>query len=194
MPIPTQPAPDFSGTAVVDKEFKQACYALLLDSALLFFISPLALSLNLDLHQIGLEDYKGKYLVLFFYPLDWTFVCPTEIYTFSDRVGDFKACNCEVVACSVDSEHSHLAWINTPRKKGGLGDMNIPMLADVTKQIAADYGCLLPGGVALRATFIIDGNGILRHVGLHDLPVGRNVDEVLRLVQVSERRLCAKPS
>ena len=134
--------------------------------------------------QIGLKDYKGKYLVLFFYPLDWTFVCPTEIYAFSDRVDEFKATNCEVVSCSVDSEHSHLAWINTPRKKGGLGDMNIPMLADVTKQIAADYGCLLPAGIALRATFIIDCNGILRHVGLNDLPVGRNVDEVLRLVQV----------
>ncbi|XP_020600978.1 peroxiredoxin-1-like isoform X1 [Orbicella faveolata] len=152
-----KPAPPFSGTAVNK-------YGEFMD--------------------LKLSDYKGKYLVLFFYPLDFTFVCPTEIIAFSDRVEEFRAINCEVVACSVDSEFSHLAWTNVARKKGGLGQMNIPLLSDITKQISKDYGVLLEDqGVALRGLFVIDDKGILRQITMNDLPVGRSVDEVLRLVQ-----------
>eukprot|EP01062_Namystynia_karyoxenos_P079165 TRINITY_DN829_c0_g2_i2.p1 TRINITY_DN829_c0_g2~~TRINITY_DN829_c0_g2_i2.p1 ORF type:complete len:232 (+),score=109.57 TRINITY_DN829_c0_g2_i2:91-696(+) len=137
--------------------------------------------------EISLSDYKGKYLVLFFYPLDFTFVCPTEITAFSDRFADFQKLNCEVVACSVDSKFSHLAWTKQDRKQGGLGKMNIPILADITKQVAADYGALIcdggAQGVALRALYIIDKEGTLRQVTINDLPVGRSVDEVLRLVE-----------
>ncbi|XP_020613504.1 peroxiredoxin-4-like [Orbicella faveolata] len=117
-------------------------------------------------------------------PRSCTFVCPTEIIAFSDRVEEFRAINCEVVACSVDSEFSHLAWTNVARKKGGLGQMNIPLLSDITKQISKDYGVLLEDqGVALRGLFVIDDKGILRQITMNDLPVGRSVDEVLRLVQ-----------
>lgn len=154
--FPSEPAPDFKGTAVVDGEFK----------------------------DISLSDYKGKYLVLFFYPLDFTFVCPTEIIAFSDRVEEFRKIGCEVVACSTDSHFSHLAWINTPRKQGGLGEMNIPLLADKDLEISRKYGCLKEdAGIAFRGLYIIDGNGILRQITLNDLPVGRCVDETLRLVQ-----------
>eukprot|EP01062_Namystynia_karyoxenos_P079164 TRINITY_DN829_c0_g2_i1.p1 TRINITY_DN829_c0_g2~~TRINITY_DN829_c0_g2_i1.p1 ORF type:complete len:246 (+),score=104.43 TRINITY_DN829_c0_g2_i1:79-816(+) len=137
--------------------------------------------------SISLADYKGKYLVLFFYPLDFTFVCPTEITAFSDRVEEFQKLNCEVVACSVDSKFSHLAWSMQERKKGGLGDMKIPIIADITKKIAADYGALITEGgaqgVALRGLYIIDKAGVLRQITINDLPVGRSVDEVLRLVE-----------
>eukprot|EP01061_Rhynchopus_euleeides_P006126 TRINITY_DN151_c0_g1_i5.p1 TRINITY_DN151_c0_g1~~TRINITY_DN151_c0_g1_i5.p1 ORF type:complete len:201 (+),score=114.75 TRINITY_DN151_c0_g1_i5:55-657(+) len=137
--------------------------------------------------EVSLSDYKGKYLVLFFYPLDFTFVCPTEITAFSDRFEEFQKLDVEVVACSVDSKFSHLAWTKQDRKQGGLGEMKIPILADLTKQIAADYGTLvLDGGdqgVALRGLFVIDKNQTLRQITVNDLPVGRNVDEVLRLVQ-----------
>jgi len=137
--------------------------------------------------EVSLADYKGKYLVLFFYPLDWTFVCPTEITAFSDRYADFQKLNTEVVACSVDSKFSHLSWTKADRKAGGLGKMSIPILADITKQIAADYGALvLDGadqGVALRALYIIDKEGTLRQITINDLPVGRSVDETLRLVE-----------
>ncbi|KAK6031700.1 antioxidant, AhpC/TSA family [Ostertagia ostertagi] len=127
---------------------------------------------NGDFIDVKLSDYKGKYTVLFFYPLDFTFVCPTEIIAFSDRVEEFKKIDAAVLACSTDSVFSHLAWINTPRKMGGLGDMNIPVLADTNHQIAKDYGL-----------FIIDPKGILRQITVNDLPVGRSVDETLRLVQ-----------
>ncbi|KAI9328890.1 thioredoxin-like protein [Zopfochytrium polystomum] len=153
------PAPHFTAEAVVGQEFK----------------------------TISLDDYKGKWLVLFFYPLDFTFVCPTEIIAFSERVDEFKALGCEVVAASVDSKHSHLAWINTPRKEGGLGAMKIPVLSDITKQISADYGVLIEKGgdigVALRGTFIIDPAQVVRQITVNDLPVGRSVDETLRLVE-----------
>lgn len=138
-------------------------------------------------NTVSLSDYKGKYVVLFFYPLDFTFVCPTEITAFSDRVEEFKKIDTEVVACSVDSKFSHLAWTKQDRKCGGLGEMKIPILADITKQIAADYGALIcdgdAQGVALRGLFVIDTQGTLRHITMNDLPVGRNVDEVLRVVQ-----------
>ncbi|KAI8905889.1 peroxiredoxin [Gorgonomyces haynaldii] len=137
--------------------------------------------------KLSLDDYKGKWLVLFFYPLDWTFVCPTEIIAYSDRVQEFKQLGAEVVGCSVDSHHSHLQWIQTERKKGGLGKMQIPLLSDITKEIADDYGVLITEGedtgLALRGTFIIDPKGIVRQISINDNNVGRNVDETLRLLQ-----------
>nr|AOP12454.1 peroxiredoxin-lke protein [Sterechinus neumayeri] len=150
------PAPNFEGMAVINGQFK----------------------------DIKLSDYKGKYLVLFFYPLDFTFVCPTEIIAFSDRADEFQAINTEVIAASIDSHFSHLAWINTPRKQGGLGQMKIPLLSDIKKQIAEDYGVLLKdAGIALRGLFLIDPEGVVRHMSINDLPVGRSVDETLRLVK-----------
>jgi len=134
--------------------------------------------------DVKLSDYKGKYLVFFFYPLDFTFVCPTEIIAFSDRADEFRAIGCEVLACSVDSHFSHLAWTEKPRKEGGLGTMKIPILSDLTKKISTDYGILLEDqGISLRGLFIIDDKGILRQITINDLPVGRSVDETLRLVQ-----------
>ncbi|KAH8035317.1 hypothetical protein HPB51_004558 [Rhipicephalus microplus] len=156
LPQLTKPAPDFCGTAVVDGQFK----------------------------EIKLSDYKDKYLVLFFYPLDFTFVCPTEIIAFSDRAEEFRKIDCEVVACSTDSHFCHLAWINTPRKEGGLGEMNIPLLADKNSKIARAYGVLKEDeGIPFRGLFIIDNKGLLRQMTINDLPVGRSVDETLRLVQ-----------
>lgn len=133
------------------------------------------------------ENYKlsgnrGKYVVLFFYPLDFTFVCPTEIIAFSDRVAEFEKRNCQVIGCSVDSQYSHLAWINTPRKEGGLGELKYPLVADLTKKISADYGVLLEGGISLRGLFVIDQKGIVRAITIHDLPLGRSVDEALRVL------------
>uniref|UniRef100_A0AAV1TKJ6 thioredoxin-dependent peroxiredoxin n=1 Tax=Peronospora matthiolae TaxID=2874970 RepID=A0AAV1TKJ6_9STRA len=154
-----KPAPEFTADAVVDGEFK----------------------------KISLSDYRGKYVVLFFYPMDFTFVCPTEICAFSDRVEDFEQLNTQVIGASVDSKFSHLAWINTPRKKGGLGAMNIPLVADVTKELCTKYHVTVEDGdevgVAFRGLFIIDKEGILRQITVNDLPIGRNVDEVLRLVE-----------
>ncbi|KAG7462773.1 hypothetical protein MATL_G00188290 [Megalops atlanticus] len=152
----TQHAPHFKGTAVHNGEFK----------------------------EISLDDFRGKYLVLFFYPLDFTFVCPTEIISFSDKASEFHDVNCEVVGVSVDSHFTHLAWINTPRKSGGLGHINIPLLADLNKQVSRDYGVLLEGpGIALRGLFIIDPSGVIKHMSVNDLPVGRCVEETLRLVK-----------
>jgi len=129
------------------------------------------------------SDYKGKYVVFFFYPLDFTFVCPTEIIEFSERYADFQKLNTEVVAVSVDSHFSHLAWTELPRNKGGLGKLNIPVVSDLTKQISRDYGVLLEqAGHSIRGTFVIDGNGVIRQAALHDPPVGRSVDETLRVV------------
>lgn len=152
-------APAFTAEAVVDGEFK----------------------------TISLADYAGKYVVLFFYPLDFTFVCPTEIIAFSEKAAAFRAIGCEVLGCSTDSKFSHLAWINTPRKRGGLGPMDIPLLADYNKDIARAYDVLVEDGdeigASFRGAFIIDPNGILRQMTVNDLPVGRNVDEMLRLVE-----------
>ncbi|XP_065069671.1 peroxiredoxin-1-like [Rhopilema esculentum] len=143
-----------------------------------------AVTTNGDFKDIKLSDYKGKYLVFFFYPLDFTFVCPTEIIAFSDRADEFRVINCEVLACSVDSHFSHLAWTSQDRKKGGLGKMKIPILSDIKKEISRDYGVLLEDqGISLRGLFIIDDKGILRQITVNDLPVGRSVDETLRLVQ-----------
>lgn len=137
-----------------------------------------------EFENVKLSEYKGKYVVLFFYPMDFTFVCPTEIIAFSDRIEEFKKLDCAVLAASCDSVYSHYAWCDQSRKAGGLGKMNIPLLADVTHSLSKDYGVYLEGeGCSLRGLFIIDGNGILRQSTINDLPVGRSVDETLRLVQ-----------
>lgn len=139
--------------------------------------------MNGEIKEISLLDYKGKWKVLFFYPLDFTFVCPTEITAFSDKIQLFKDLNCEVIACSVDSAFSHLAWTKQSRTEGGLGDINFPILEDLTKDIARSYGALMPSNdVAFRATYIIDDNNIVQHVSINNLSVGRNVEEVARLV------------
>lgn len=140
-----------------------------------------------EFKDIKLTDYKGKYVLLFFYPLDFTFVCPTEIISFSDASEEFAKNNCVVLGASTDSQYSHYQYCKTERAKGGLGELKIPLVADFTKTIARIYNCLMTqgpnAGVANRATFIIDGEGNLRHASYNDLPVGRNVDEYLRLVQ-----------
>jgi len=152
----SKPAPIFEGTAVFNGEFQ----------------------------KVSLRDYVGKYVVFFFYPLDFTFVCPTEILAFSDRIKEFKSINTEVIAASVDSQFTHLAWIKTDRKAGGLGNINIPLLSDLNHKISKDYGVYLDDlGHTLRGLFIIDDKGILRQITMNDLPVGRSVDETLRLVQ-----------
>ena len=137
-----------------------------------------------EIQSLSLTQYLGSYVVLFFYPADHTFVCPTEICSFSDRQPEFTAINTQVIAISCDSTFSHLAWINMPRSQGGLGDMKIPIVSDMDKSIARQYGVLIEDeGVPLRGLFIISPTGILRQTTVNDLPVGRNVDEIVRLVQ-----------
>ncbi|EDX86668.1 Redoxin superfamily [Synechococcus sp. PCC 7335] len=151
-----QVAPDFTATAVVDQEFK----------------------------TIKLSDYRGKYVVLFFYPLDFTFVCPTEITAFSDGYDSFKDIKTEVLGVSIDSEFSHLAWIQTDRKMGGVGDLNYPLVSDIKKEISSAYNVLdTEVGVALRGLFIIDREGIVQHATINNLSFGRSVDETLRVLQ-----------
>lgn len=133
--------------------------------------------------EISLQDYRGKYVLLFFWPLDFTFVCPTEIIAFSDRADEFEKLGVQILGCSVDSHYTHLAWRNTPRKAGGIGDVKYPLIADLDKKISEAYGVLLPNGVALRGLFFIDRDGIVRHEVVNDLPLGRSVDEVLRIVK-----------
>ncbi len=133
--------------------------------------------------DVSLKDYRGKYVVLFFYPLDFTFVCPTEIIAFSEAVGQFETLGVQVLGCSVDSHYTHLAWRNTPRNHGGLGEIKYPLIADLDKTIAQAYDVLLPGGIALRGLFLIDKGGVVRHQVVNDLPLGRNVEEVLRMVK-----------
>ena len=133
--------------------------------------------------EVSLSDYRGQYPVLFFYPLDFTFVCPTEIIAFSDRVKEFEALGVQLLGVSIDSHFSHLAWRNTPRAQGGIGQIDYPLVADLNKDIARDYDVLLPGGIALRGLFLIDKDGVVRHQVVNDLPLGRSVDETLRMVQ-----------
>jgi len=130
----------------------------------------------------GKVTKKGKTGILFFYPLDFTFVCPSEIIAFNNRVKEFKLRKTEVIAVSVDSQFTHLAWKNTAVNEGGIGNVQFPMVSDLTKSIARDYDVLLGGAVAFRGTFMIDGNGVVRHQVINDLPLGRNVDEALRMV------------
>lgn len=152
-----QPAPDFTAPAVLpDNEIKDS---------------------------FNLKSYlAGSYGLLFFYPLDFTFVCPSEILAHDHRIPSFAEKNVKVIGVSVDSHFTHLAWKNTPVDKGGLGQVKFPLVADLTKDIAKAYGVLLPGGVALRGTFLIDRNGIVQSQHVNNLPLGRNVDEALRLV------------
>jgi peroxiredoxin (alkyl hydroperoxide reductase subunit C) len=125
---------------------------------------------------------KGKIGVLFFYPLDFTFVCPSEIIAFDNRLQEFKDRGVEVIGVSVDSKFSHLAWKNTEVNNGGIGQIQYPLVADLTKSIARDYDVLVDEAVALRGTFLIDQNGVVRHQVVNDLPLGRNIDEALRMV------------
>lgn len=136
-----------------------------------------------DFTSVNLEGYKGKWVVLYFYPLDFTFVCPTEITAFNDSLDQFKSLNAEVVGVSTDSKFSHLAWVKTPREEGGLGELQYPLVADFTKQISADFGVLLEGGMALRGLFIIDPEGTVVYQTIHDLNIGRNVNETLRVLK-----------
>jgi alkyl hydroperoxide reductase subunit AhpC len=133
--------------------------------------------------KVSLADYRGKHVLLFFYPLDFTFVCPTEIIAFSEAIGQFEALGVQVLACSVDSPYSHFAWRNTPRGTGGIGPIAYPLVADLDKSIARAYDVLLPDGIALRGLFLIDAEGIVRHQVVNDLPLGRSVDEALRMVK-----------
>ena len=132
--------------------------------------------------QISLSDFKGKYTVLFFYPLDFTFVCPTEIIAFDKRIPKFEEKNTQVLGCSVDSKFSHWAWRNTKVKNGGIGEVKFPLVADITKQIARDYDVLIDDSVALRGAFLIDKEGVVQHQVINNLPLGRNIDEMLRMV------------
>jgi peroxiredoxin (alkyl hydroperoxide reductase subunit C) len=151
----TEPAPDFTAQAVMpDNSFA----------------------------ELKLSSYRGKYVVLFFYPLDFTFVCPSEIIAFDKAVAKFEAKNAQVVGVSVDSHFTHLAWKNTPRDHGGIGQVNYPLVSDLSKSISRDYGVLLDDGIALRGLFLIDKEGVIRHALVNDLPLGRNVDEVLRVL------------
>ena len=145
-----QQVPEFSGEAVFEGKFK----------------------------DIKLNDYKGKWLVLFFWPLDFTFVCPTEVTAFSKRIDEFKALNADIVGASIDSKFTHLAWSDQ------IGSINYPMLSDITKDISREYGILIEDeGIALRGLFIVDPDGKLRYQVVHDLSIGRNVDEVLRVIK-----------
>jgi len=152
----TKPAPDFTAAAVMpDNTFNE---------------------------EFKLSDYKGKYVVLFFYPLDFTFVCPSEIIAFDKALSRFQEKDCEIISVSVDSQFSHFAWKNTPVNEGGIGNVQFPMVADLTKSISRDYGVLLGDQVALRGLFLMDQEGVVRHATVNDLPLGRNVDEAMRVL------------
>ena len=147
-------APDFSADAVVGGDFK----------------------------TVTLSDYKGKHVLLFFYPLDFTFVCPTEMHAFQEKMSAFKKLNTEVIGVSVDSKFSHAAWLKTKKTEGGIEGVGYPIVSDINKTISRDYDVLIPdAGVALRGAFLIDKEGIVRHQTVNDLPLGRNIDEFLRL-------------
>ncbi len=132
--------------------------------------------------EFKLSDMRGKYVLLFFYPLDFTFVCPSEIIAFDKAVEQFKEKNCEIVGVSIDSHFSHLAWKNTAINDGGIGNVQFPLVADLDKSIADDYGVLLDMGIALRGLYLIDKEGIIRHQLINDLPLGRSVGEALRML------------
>lgn len=152
-----KPAPDFTATAVMGD-------------------NSIAESFNLKTH------IKGKYAVVFFYPLDFTFVCPSEILAFDHRLKEFQDRNCEVIAISVDSQFTHLAWKNTPVNNGGLGQVKFPMVADLSKSIARDYDVLIDEAVSLRGSFLIDKSGIVQHQVVNALSLGRNIDEMIRML------------
>jgi len=137
---------------------------------------------NNSFEKISLSSMRGKYVLVFFYPLDFTFVCPSEILAFNRQVEDFQARNCELLGISVDSVYTHLAWKNTPVDQGGIGQVQFPLISDISKRISDDYGVLLEDGVSLRGLFLIDKEGVVRHQLVNDLPLGRNVDEALRVL------------
>ena len=152
----TQPAPDFTANAVLaDGTIKE---------------------------DFSLADYRGKYVVLFFYPLDFTFVCPSEIIAHDKRIKEFQDRGVEVIGVSIDSQFTHLAWRNTDVNKGGIGPVQFPLVADINHSIARSFGIEHPDGVALRASFLIDQEGVVQHATVNNLPLGRNVDEMLRVV------------
>ncbi|WP_457748872.1 redoxin domain-containing protein [Sulfurimonas sp.] len=157
----TNPAPDFTATAV------------LADGSI---VEDFTLS----------ENYGEKGTVVFFYPLDFTFVCPSEIIAFSHRYDEFQKRGVNVIGVSVDSQFSHFAWRETPVEEGGIGRINFPLVADLTKDIARDFDVLLNNAVALRGSFLIDDKGIVRHAVINDLPLGRNVDEMLRMIDAQQ--------
>jgi len=133
--------------------------------------------------NFSLSDYAGKYIVLFFYPLDFTFVCPTELIAFSRRIEEFESRGVQVIGCSIDSQFTHVAWRNTPIDEGGIGPVAYPLVADVKHEVCKAYDVEFEqAGVAFRGSFLIDENGIVRHQVVNDLPLGRNVDEMLRMV------------
>jgi len=151
-----QPAPDFTATAVVKGEFQ----------------------------DFTLSEQKGKYVLLFLYPLDFTFVCPTELHAFQAKLADFKALDVEVVGVSIDSHFTHAAWLNTPKSHGGIQGVDYPLVSDLTKEIARSYDVLLEdAGIALRGLFLIDKDGVVQHHVVNNLPLGRSVDEAIRIVE-----------
>ena len=155
-PLVSTEAPEFTATAVMpDNSFK---------------------------NDFKLSDLRGKYVMMFFYPLDFTFVCPSEIIAFDKKLEEFKSRNVEVVGVSTDSHFSHWAWKNTEVNNGGIGNVQFPLVADFTKVISQDYGLLLEGGMALRGLFLIDKEGIIRHAVVNDLSLGRSVDEAIRML------------
>ncbi len=151
-----KPAPDFTATAVEKDQI---------------------------IENFKLSDFKGQYIILFFYPLDFTFVCPTELHAFSDKLDAFKERNTKVIGVSIDSHFSHLAWLNTPKSKGGIAGVSYPIVSDLNKTISKDYDVLVEGaGIAYRGLFLLDKDHIVRHQVVNDLPLGRNVTETLRMV------------
>jgi peroxiredoxin (alkyl hydroperoxide reductase subunit C) len=152
------------------------------------FVAPAVMPNGVIEDNFKLSDYRGKYVVLFFYPLDFTFVCPTEIIAHDHRIDQFKARNVEVVGISIDSQFTHFAWRNTPVNEGGIGPVRFPIVADIKHEIALAYGIEHPDGVALRASFLIDREGIVQHQVVNNLPLGRDVDEILRLVDALQFR------
>ncbi len=146
------------------------------------FVAPAVMPDGSIVEDFKLSDLLGKYVILFFWPLDFTFVCPTEIIAHDKRVNQFKERNVEIVGVSIDSQFTHYAWRNTSIDDGGIGPIKYPMVADITHEITRAYGVEHPDGVALRATFLIDKDGIVQHQVVNNLPLGRNVDEMLRMV------------
>ena len=151
----TKPAPDFTAEAVLGDG---------------------------SISEISLSDYKGQYVLLYFYPLDFTFVCPTEIIAFNKKVEEFKKRNTQLIGVSIDSAFTHSAWRRTPLNEGGIGEIDYPLVADLKKSIATDYGVLFDDSIALRGLFLIDKEGVVRHALVNDLPLGRSVDEAIRMV------------
>jgi peroxiredoxin (alkyl hydroperoxide reductase subunit C) len=156
-----KPAPHFSAKAIVD---------------------------NKIVNDFSLEDFKGKNVLFFFYPLDFTFVCPTELHAFQEALPAFEKRNTQVIGCSVDSCYAHMAWLSIPQNKGGIQGVSYPLVADITKNIARDYGVLHEAeGIAYRGLFLLDKNGVIRHIVINDLPLGRSVVEALRMVDALDQ-------